>query len=241
MGSEQSAQSRGRSTTAGDARTKRSNQADDTACRANQQQRTRSASVDSTVTADYIQSGLSKPIAAAGSDDHLQAQQSAVTAKRAIPKEIIIVSRGDEGDEQRFTFPPPFKPLIPIGHESLLPGVPQLNPQFVSAIGLALEEQLKSRADFVQGQQGVLVELIRELDFVTSFLTNNILTDRQKRVTKVADNFAKFTEINKLVDKIEADLDVCLVRLTTLNNALPVSHRLELFTGHLVRTVTYPL
>ena len=231
MGSEQSAQqkSKARSSTVNDPKARGDSATAD-------KTRGRSLSIDSNCpqAPDYIQSGLSKPISSSqhsGSSESLKHPQ----VKRSFPKEIIIVSKGDDGEEdQQFTFPPPFKPLIPIGHETLPQGCLQLNPAIVSNIGLLLEEQLKSRAEFVHNQQGVLTELIRELDFVTSFLTTNILNERQKRLSKVTENFNRFTDINKSLDKIEADLDICLARIDCLNNALPIESRLEKFTGSLV-------
>ena len=232
MGSEQSAQQRAKAkTTAGDPKARGETSA------AVDKTRGRSSSIDSNCpqAPDYIQSGLSKPISASQHSGSSESLQHPHQLKRAYPKEIIIVSKGDDGDEdQQFTFPPPFKPLIPIGHETLPQGCLQINPAIVSNIGLLLEEQLKNRAEFVHNQQGVLTELIRELDFVTSFLTTNILNERQKRLTKVTENFNRFTDINKLLDKIEGDLDICLARIDCLNNALPPESRLEKFTGSLV-------
>lgn len=170
---------------------------------ASEPNRQRSCSIDSnsTLTAtDYGLSGLSRPIGTVGSGPssaelHL-AQSGAKSARRELPKEIIIVRRGDEGqEEERFVFPPPFKPLIPIGHESLLPSYPQLNPQIVSNLGLLSDEQLKSKAYFVSNQQSVLTELVREVDVVTSFLTNSIFNER-KKLSKIADYFSNLTKSN---------------------------------------------
>lgn len=200
--------------------------------------RERSCSIDSnsTLTAtDYGQSGLSRPIGAIGGSgilvgDLQQPSTGSKAGRRELPKEIIIVRRGDEGqEEERFTFPPPFKPLIPIGHESLLPSYPQLNSQIVCNLGLLLEEQLKSRSDFVATQQSVLCELVREIDFVTSFLTNSIFTERHKRLSKIADNFSKLDEIDRLVEKVEQDLKVAFARIDSLNSFLPQTARLEQF------------
>src|SRR2546421_490740 len=72
-------------------------------------------SIASEVDHSYPSSEITKPI---GSGQVAKKEQEKkVTAD--LPKEIVIVSKGETEEETiSFTFPPAFKPLIPIGHES---------------------------------------------------------------------------------------------------------------------------
>ena len=150
------------------------------------------------------------------------------------PKEIVIVSKGDsEAEDQKFVFPPPFKPLIPIGHETLSPAHPQLNAVYILKIGSKLQENLKFKSDFIHSQQTVVVEIIREIDSLSSFITNQLLAERHKKFIKVTDSFNKLSEIDILISKIDSDLESCLHRVNLLNGLLPSELRLEPFTGDL--------
>ena len=199
---------------------------------------TRDSSLDSNLGSlpFNVVSGLSRPIGAAvnlASTETTGFKSKSTTNVPSIPKEIVIVSRGDvESEDQRFTFPPPFKPLIPIGHESLAPGSLQINPTGLINTGLIIEHQLKYKADFVTSQQLVLIDIIKEIDTFSNY-NSQVLTEKQKKFIKIGDSFSKLPEIDTLIGKISTELDTCLKRIEVLNQALPESERLEPFTPRL--------
>ncbi|KAI1286644.1 hypothetical protein HDE_10368 [Halotydeus destructor] len=155
--------------------------------------------------------------------------------RKDICKEIIVVSRNKGEDEEALQFPTPFKPLVPIGHEELSPNCGKISNQNFLNIGLQIEERYRSRAEFISNQQSVLTGLIREVDFVTSFLANNIVADRQKRVSKLITNInTKLIEIDQSLGKVDNDLQTALKGLEILNAALPDLKKLEVFSGKLI-------
>ena len=141
------------------------------------------------------------------------------------------MNRGSNQAEDRFTFLIPFKPLIPIGHETLSSSShPQLQPQPIIDLGLALEYYLRSQADSVVRNQNRIIELIREADSESSILANHILEAKEKRIRKVVLSLEKLGEIAKLFDKYEASLESCLTKIDLLNKSLPNHLKLEDFT-----------
>lgn len=181
---------------------------------------------------EYQESGLSKPIGSTSghSNNNLQvAQRLPVSPSRQtnLPKEIVIVSRGDtEEDTKKFTFPPPFKPLIPIGHETLPPTVFQINPNLLVDITCLLQRELNRKALFVASQQNTLCLIIKDIEAFSIYLNINILSEKNKRFVKIVDNFSKLNDIEILISKVDQDLDLCVSRLNLLNNSLPESVKL---------------
>lgn len=148
----------------------------------------------------------------------------------AIPKEIVIVSKGTDGDNDvKFTFPPPFKPLIPIGYESLPPGAPQINPRLLLNIGQLLQYQLYSKAEFISRQQIILCDTIRDIESQATFLAGALLAERSRRFNKVAENFSKLGEMDSLICKIENEASTCIARIKLINSSLPSHLQLEPF------------
>lgn len=147
-----------------------------------------------------------------------------------IPKEIVIVSKGTDGDiDVKFTFPPPFKPLIPIGYEALPPGVPQLNPRLLLNFGQLIQFQLYSKADFVNKQQIILCDTIRDIESQSTFLAGALLAEPSRRFNKITENFSKLNEMDALISKIENEAVTCIARLKLVNSALPPHLQLEPF------------
>lgn len=181
---------------------------------------------------DYLPSQLSKPIG--GTPGHSTTNFQAVVSSKSpsrqvtnLPKEIVIVSRGEsEEDTKKFTFPPPFKPLIPIGHETLHPSVPQVDSNLLVDIALTAQRELNKKAHFVSSQQNTLCLIIKDIDSFSIFLNLNVLTERNKRFIRIVDNFSKLNDIEILISKIDQDLDLCLHRLNLLNQSLPETLRL---------------
>ena len=195
---------------------------------------TRDSSLDSNLGTGFnnVVSGLSRPIGAAVSLASDRTRPS--SSVPIIPKEIVIVSRGEtESEDQKFTFPPPFKPLIPIGHESLTSGSLQINPTGLINAGLILEHQLKYKADFVTSQQLVLIDIIKEIDNFSAY-NSTILSEKQKKFNKISESFTKLSEVDTLIGKIQFELDVVLKRIQVLNQFLPNCDQLEPFEPRLV-------
>lgn len=199
---------------------------------------TRDSSLDSNLPFNAL-SGLSRPIGAlaidtrssgSGTDSKFRSSGSVPS----IPKEIVIVSRGEtESEDQKFTFPPPFKPLIPVGHESLTQGSVQINPTGLINTGLIIEHQFRYKSDFISNQQLVLIDIIREIDTFSNY-NSIILSDNLKKFSKFGANFSKLAEIEILIAKIESELKLTLRRIDQLFSALPQEEQLEPFTPRLI-------
>lgn len=184
----------------------------------------------------YEPSGLSKPIGTSTTHSNnlesgAQSSTPGVNQQNrqqiSLPKEIVIVSRGEtEEDTKRFTFPPPFKPLIPIGHETLLPSLPQIDSSLLIDIGCLFQRELNKKATFVSSQQNTLCLIIKDIETYSIFLNVNVLTERNKRFVKSVDNFSKLSDIEILISKIDQDLDLCISRLSLLNDSLPEAFKL---------------
>jgi len=198
--------------------------------RQQQQQLSKDISIESNLSeapeVHYPPSGLSKPIGSVSAPQKGNQQPGNYPA--CIPREIVIVSRGvTEEDTKRFTFPPPFKPLIPIGHETFSPNVPTIDAGPLVHIGSLLQSELKRKSDFLCGQQLTLGLIIKDIDAYAVYLNNGPIFDRHKRFSKCVDHFSKLGEINTLIDKITRDLETLALKLTAINNYLPEQSRLE--------------
>ncbi|XP_054160285.1 BLOC-1-related complex subunit 5-like [Oppia nitens] len=187
----------------------------------------RKSSVDSVSTPDFITSQHIKAIGGQSDQRQQQIVGHKSEAKIWIPAEIVVVSDAPTDSEDIITFPPTFKPLIPIGYESLSQSYPQLKPEFIINLGLILEKHLKTKAEFVAREQLKLIDCVKDLDSKVSYLSNQFIVERQKRLIKVSENLSKVTEISSLIEKIDKDLDICVKSLDKLNNFLPQTLQLE--------------
>ncbi|CAG2168249.1 unnamed protein product [Oppiella nova] len=190
----------------------------------------RRSSVDSVATPEYITSTTIKAIGG-NTETKQQTVGHRSDQKIAIPAEIVVVSDGsvNQDIQQTFTFPPSFKPLIPIGHESLSHSYPQLKPKYVINFGLIVEKHLKNKSEFVSKEQQKLVDQIRDVDSIVSYISNQFIIERQKRLIKVSENLSKIDEISTLIEKCDKDIDNCVENLQKLNQFLPKSLALEKF------------
>jgi hypothetical protein len=198
----------------------------------------RKSSVDSDITPNYITSTSIKPI---GSNSLSQTnsvsnwRQQSLSARTqtktiAIPSEIVVVSEGSATQEnQTISFPPLFKPIIPIGYESLSLSYPQINSQYVIDLGLIIEEELRTKAELVAKEQNKLIDRIKDIDLIASHICGQFVNERQRRLNKVFENCSKIEEINCLIEKCENDINKCSKSLEKLNNYLPQSLCLEKF------------
>ncbi|XP_074602687.1 uncharacterized protein LOC141856302 [Brevipalpus obovatus] len=143
---------------------------------------------------------------------------------------VIVVNRTSNPSEERINFRLPFKPLIPIRHETLSSSYVQLQPQPIIDLGLAFEHYLRFQAESVVRNQNRIIELIREADTESSILANHIIAEKDKRIRKVVSSLEKLGEIEKLFDKYEASLESCLSKIDLLNKSLPQHLKLEAFT-----------
>ena len=154
--------------------------------------------------------------------------------KASIPSEIVVVSDGsavaDKDLSQLITFPPPFKPLIPIGYETLSQSCPQIRPEYVIELGLTLERHLKNKSEFVAKEQQKIVDRLKDIDSFVYYISNQFIIERQKRLIKVSENLSKVDEISTLIDKCEKDINNCVNNLDKLNEYLPKSLSLEKFS-----------
>jgi hypothetical protein len=201
----------------------------------------RKSSVDSDITPNYITSTSIKPI---GSNSLSQTnsasnwRQQSVGARTqtktiTIPSEIVVVSEGSvTQDSQTITFPPVFKPIIPIGYESLSLSYPQINSQHVIDLGLIIEQELRTKAELVAKEQNKLIDRIKDIDLIASHICGQFVNERQRRLNKVFENCSKIEEINSLIEKCENDINKCSKSLEKLNNYLPQSLCLEKFEFH---------
>lgn len=198
----------------------------------------RKSSIDSDITPDYISSTSIKPI---GSQSLTQSnsvsnwRQSGLSSRTAsktitIPAEIVVVSEGSAQQlDETITFPPTFKPIIPVGYESLSVCYPQISSEYVINCGLIIEQELRLRAEQVAKEQNKLIDRIKDIDLIASHVCNQFIIERQKRLNKVSENISKVDEISSLLEKCENDINKCSKTLEKLNNCLPKALSLEKF------------
>lgn len=185
----------------------------------------RRSSVDSDIA--YISSGLTKPIGVSSATNSSVSSSQPVTGSKSVPAEIVVVRGGiTDPQEDVISFPPVFKPLIPIGHETLSLAHPQLNSQFVTDLGLIVEETLRSKADIINKEQLKLVERVKEVDSSSNYVTSSF-NEELRRFNKIEESFGRVNEINTLIERCERDLIKSLRSLEVLNNRLSPTLRLE--------------
>jgi len=199
----------------------------------------RKSSIDSDIIPDYISSTSIKPIGnqssgqSTSSQTWRQLKDSSRSSSKTItiPAEIVVVSDGSKSQEsdQIVTFPPTFKPIIPIGHESLALNYPQIDPKYVIDLGLIVEEVLRTKSEFVAKEQNKIIDRIKDIDLITNHICGQFITERQKRLNKVSESLSKIQEIDCLIEKCEQDINRCLINFEKLNNYLPKSLSLEKF------------
>ncbi|CAG2112255.1 unnamed protein product [Medioppia subpectinata] len=191
----------------------------------------RKSSVDSVSTPEYITSTAIEAIGSTQSDTKTHITGHRSDHKIPIPAEIVVVSDGSaiEDIPPTIAFPPSFKPLIPIGYESLSHNYPQLKPEYVITFGLIIERHLKTKSEFVAKEQQKLIDRIRDLDSIVSYISNQFIIERQKRLIKVSDNLLKVEEISALIEKCDKDIDNCVKNFEKLNQFLPKALALEKF------------
>lgn len=146
-------------------------------------------------------------------------------------QEIVIVSKGESEEERiKFTFPPAFKPLIPIGQESLPLTAPAIDQRVLVQLSSLIQSSFKQKADFVLGQQLVLSDIGKDIESYACYISQQTLSQRSKRFARIAENFSKLTQVDTLIQKIDSELETCFKRIQELNESLPEDQRLEPFS-----------
>lgn len=146
-------------------------------------------------------------------------------------QEIVIVSKGESEEERiKFTFPPAFKPLIPIGQESLPIAAPAIDQRLLVQLSSLIQSSFKQKADFVLGQQLVLSDIGKDIESYACYISQQTLSQRSKRFARIAENFSKLTQVDTLIQKIDSELETCFKRIQELNESLPEDQRLEPFS-----------
>jgi hypothetical protein len=151
--------------------------------------------------------------------------KSSKNIKSDLLKEITVVNQVQKSDTDiakfEFNFNLLFKPLTPIGHETLSPRLPSLDSSLLTDLGYTLEDFLKSKSESVIKEQFKIFDFIREADSNCNHLLSILFVDRLKKISKIVENLEKLDEIEKLFEKCEVDLDNCLIKIDKLNNCLP--------------------
>lgn len=140
---------------------------------------------------------------------------------------MVNENADDTDEEEPLDLPPMFKPLIPIGHETLSQSHPQINPIFIQHFGLIIEDHLRGKAEAVSKQQQPLIETIKNIDVSCMVLSNQIVGEKHKKFIKLSDSFSKLNDISKLIEKCDHNLEHCLKKIEILNNNLPDELKLE--------------
>lgn len=174
------------------------------------------------------ESGMGQPIGSmSGTPSRNQASEK---DQLSLPPEIVIVSKGETADETiQFMFPAPFRPLIPIGQESLPVGTMTADGMYLNQLASQVQQALKSKSEFIRRQQIVLCDICKDIESYSSHITNSTISDRHRKFDRLSENFYRIPQIDQLLDKIAAELETCLSRIQTINAALPEDQRLEPF------------
>ncbi|GFW28068.1 BLOC-1-related complex subunit 5 [Trichonephila clavipes] len=104
----------------------------------------------------------------------------------------------------------------------------KLDYQCILRLCQRYQDHLKMCAETVSTEQNALIQRIREIDFAINTLTN-MLTERQKKFVKYAEQLSKVTEISNNLQKCQTGLKDVIKNMETLNNMLPPEERLEPF------------
>lgn len=147
------------------------------------------------------------------------------------PGGVVVVNSVADSEEEVFTFKLPFKPLIPVGHEALPSTCVTLGPDPFINLGLALEGYFRNKAETVTKNQSKIIELMREVDSLSSNLAHHTIEDKEKRLSKVVNSLEKLKDIEKLLARGEASLESCLSKIDLLNKSLPPQLKLEELSG----------
>ncbi|XP_071035812.1 BLOC-1-related complex subunit 5 [Parasteatoda tepidariorum] len=104
----------------------------------------------------------------------------------------------------------------------------KLDHQCILNLCQRYQEHLKLCAEIVSAEQNVLTQRIREIDFAITTLTN-VLTERQKKFVKHAEQIGKVQEISNNLQRCQTTLKDIIDDMEKLNNILPPEERLEPF------------
>ncbi|GIX78757.1 BLOC-1-related complex subunit 5 [Caerostris darwini] len=104
----------------------------------------------------------------------------------------------------------------------------KLDYQCILRLCQRYQDHLKMCAEIVSTEQNVLTQRIREIDFAITTLTN-MLTERQKKFVKYAEQLGKVQEISNNLQRCQTGLKDIIKNMETLNNMLPPEERLEPF------------
>ena len=148
--------------------------------------------------------------------------------------QIVVVNAGPTPISQSSSsffkrLPILLRPLIPIGQVQVDSNYPQLQAQTIIDLGLDLEQELRIQAEFIAREQIKLIDKIRDIDQQVTASSVTIGAERQRRFNKAVDNFAKFDEIDHLINRCETDIENILSVFLQLNEVLPENLSLEAF------------
>ncbi|XP_064488908.1 BLOC-1-related complex subunit 5-like isoform X2 [Ornithodoros turicata] len=104
----------------------------------------------------------------------------------------------------------------------------RLDNQAVSRLASRYQEHLRQCADVVSTEQNAIATRIREIDYAISTLST-MLTDRQKKFVKHAEQFSKVHELSSMLNNSQAMLDKTIEQVEELNKLLPLEEQLEPF------------
>ncbi|GBN37611.1 BLOC-1-related complex subunit 5 [Araneus ventricosus] len=104
----------------------------------------------------------------------------------------------------------------------------KLDYQCILRLCQRYQDHLKMCAEIVSTEQNALTQRIREIDFAITTLTN-MLTERQKKFAKYAEQLGKVQEISNNLQRCQTGLKDIIKNMETLNNLLPPEERLEPF------------
>ncbi len=62
-------------------------------------------------------------------------------------------------------------------------------------MGLIIEEELRTKAEFMAKERNKLIDRIKDIDLIASHICGQFLNERQRRLNKVFENCSKI-EIN---------------------------------------------
>ena len=146
---------------------------------------------------------------------------------------IVVVSRGQQARQlhpeemlaERINSLS-FRPLIPIGFESVPSNYEQINYVPFSNICRLMQKLMRVKAEAVHKEQQQLTQIIKEVEFAAAFLTNQFV-EREKRLNKVLEAFSRMNQIVSGVETCEKQMQDCAETINKLNQSLPVQDRLE--------------
>ncbi|XP_074643869.1 BLOC-1-related complex subunit 5-like isoform X2 [Tubulanus polymorphus] len=90
------------------------------------------------------------------------------------------------------------------------------------------QEHLKHCAEATTFDQNALCVRIKEIDFAIQTL-NNMLTERQKKYAKYAEQIQKVGEVSSVLTRVKMHVDELIPLMERLNSVLPPEEQLEPF------------